>query len=58
MLIVGFWRENMGQEELFEATAQALLSASDRDGSSGHGALIYTITRDKVTVKTIKCRMD
>ncbi|KAI6172154.1 Proteasome subunit beta [Aphelenchoides besseyi] len=54
----GFWRENMGPEELFEATAQSLLAAIDRDGSSGHGALIYTITKDKVNVKTIKARMD
>ncbi|KAI6242713.1 Proteasome subunit beta [Aphelenchoides fujianensis] len=54
----GFWRENMGPDELFEATAQALLAATDRDASSGHGALIYTITKDKVNIKSIKSRMD
>ncbi|CAD5210265.1 unnamed protein product [Bursaphelenchus okinawaensis] len=54
----GFWRENMGPDELFEATAQSLLSALERDASSGWGALIYTITKDKVNVKSIRGRMD
>lgn len=42
---LGFWRENMGPDELFEATAQAMLSAIDRDASSGYGVMIYTITK-------------
>ncbi|KAI6184079.1 Proteasome subunit beta [Aphelenchoides bicaudatus] len=57
-LCEGFWRENMGPDELFEATAQAMLSALDRDASSGYGVVIYTVTKDKTTVKTIACRMD
>uniref|UniRef100_A0A1I7YST0 Proteasome subunit beta n=1 Tax=Steinernema glaseri TaxID=37863 RepID=A0A1I7YST0_9BILA len=54
----GFWRENMSPDELFEATAQSLLSGLERDAGSGWGAVIYTITKDKVNVKTIKARMD
>ncbi|KIH56730.1 peptidase, T1 family [Ancylostoma duodenale] len=47
-LILGFWRENMSPEELFEATAQAMLSCLERDAASGWGVVIYTITKDKV----------
>lgn len=54
----GFWREGMNPDELFEATAQALLSGIERDGSSGYGAIIYTVTKDKVNIKSIKTRMD
>jgi 20S proteasome alpha/beta subunit len=35
----------MGPDELFEATAQAMLATLDRDASSGHGAVVYTITK-------------
>jgi hypothetical protein len=35
----------MGPDELFEATAQAMLAALDRDASSGYGVVIYTITK-------------
>uniref|UniRef100_A0A914VT49 Proteasome subunit beta n=2 Tax=Plectus sambesii TaxID=2011161 RepID=A0A914VT49_9BILA len=54
----GFWRENMGPDELFEATSQALLSGLERDAASGWGAVVYTITKDRVNMKTIKARMD
>ncbi|TKR81648.1 hypothetical protein L596_015487 [Steinernema carpocapsae] len=54
----GFWRPDMNSEELFEATAQSLLSGLERDAASGWGALVYTVTKDKVNVKTIKARMD
>ncbi|KAK0414159.1 hypothetical protein QR680_007178 [Steinernema hermaphroditum] len=54
----GFWRENMGPDDLFEATAQALLSGLERDAASGWGAVVYTITKDSVNVKTIRARMD
>lgn len=48
----------MQPDELFEVTAQAILSALERDASSGWGALVYTITKDKVNIKTLKARMD
>ncbi|CCD73694.1 Proteasome subunit beta type-3 [Caenorhabditis elegans] len=53
-----FWRENMKPDELFEATAQSILSCLERDAASGWGAVVYTITKDKVNVSTIKARMD
>jgi len=53
-----FWRENMGPDDLFEATSQALLSGLERDAGSGWGAVVYTITKDRVNMKTIKARMD
>ncbi|VDO75253.1 unnamed protein product [Onchocerca flexuosa] len=48
----------MNPDELFEATAQAMLSAMERDAVSGWGVIVYTITKDKVNIKTIKARMD
>ncbi|VDK55473.1 unnamed protein product [Anisakis simplex] len=54
----GFWRENMSPDELFEATAQSMLSAMERDAASGWGVMVYTITKDKVNIKTIRARMD
>lgn len=42
----------MGPDELFEATAQAMLSAIDRDAASGYGVLIYTIT--KVVLRPVR----
>uniref|UniRef100_A0A1I8ECL1 Proteasome subunit beta n=2 Tax=Wuchereria bancrofti TaxID=6293 RepID=A0A1I8ECL1_WUCBA len=54
----GFWKEDMNPDELFEATAQSMLSAMERDAASGWGAIVYTITKDKVNIKTIKTRMD
>ena len=48
----------MKPDELFEATAQALLASLERDASSGNGAVIYTITPDKVNIKSIRCRQD
>lgn len=48
----------MSSDELFEATAQSMLSAIERDAGSGYGAVIYTIMKDKVTLKSIKTRMD
>lgn len=38
----------MKPDELFEATAQAMLSALERDAASGWGAVVYTITPEKV----------
>lgn len=54
----GFWKEGMNSEELFEAAAQSMLSAMERDAASGWGVIIYTITKDKVNIKTLKARLD
>ncbi|GMT16737.1 hypothetical protein PFISCL1PPCAC_8034, partial [Pristionchus fissidentatus] len=53
-----FWRKGMNSDELFEATAQSMLAALERDAASGWGAVVYTITKDKVNIRTIKTRMD
>jgi len=52
------WEPNMGPDALFEATAQSLLSAMERDAKSGCGAVVYTITAKEVTVRTLKSRLD
>jgi len=52
------WEKNMDPDSLFEATAQALMSAIERDASSGWGAVVYTITKDAVSVKSLKARLD
>jgi len=52
------WEKNMDSDALFEATGQALLSALDRDALSGWGAVVWTITKDKVTMKSLKARLD
>lgn len=39
----------MSPDELFEATAQSILSCLERDAASGWGVVVYTITKDKVS---------
>ena len=52
------WEPNLNPDELFEVIAQALLNACDRDAISGWGATVHIITKDAVTVKDVKMRMD
>ncbi|XP_045469282.1 proteasome subunit beta type-3 [Harmonia axyridis] len=52
------WEPNLGPDDLFETTAQALMNAFDRDAISGWGATVYIIEKDKVTIKELKTRMD
>ncbi|CAG0912303.1 unnamed protein product [Notodromas monacha] len=52
------WRPKMDPEDLFECASQALVNAFDRDAISGWGATVYIIEKDKVTVRTLKTRMD
>lgn len=35
------WEPNLGADELFETTSQALINAFDRDAISGWGATVY-----------------
>lgn len=48
----------MNADELFECVSQALMNAFDRDASSGWGAVVHIIDKDKITTKTLKTRMD
>lgn len=52
------WRPNLGPEELFEVVAQAMLASCDRDCLSGYGATIMIVTKDKITTRLVKGRMD
>lgn len=52
------YRPDLGPEDLFELTAQCLLSGVDRDALSGWGGLIHIITKDKVVTRQLKGRMD
>uniref|UniRef100_A0A6G1SIM8 Proteasome subunit beta n=1 Tax=Aceria tosichella TaxID=561515 RepID=A0A6G1SIM8_9ACAR len=52
------WEPNLNPDELFEVIAQALVNACDRDAISGWGATVHIITKDSVTVKEVKMRMD
>lgn len=48
------WEEGLGEEDLFETCSQALLNAVDRDALSGWGAMVYVITKDKITKRLLK----
>lgn len=52
------WSPNLEPDDLFEVISQALVNACDRDAGSGWGAIVYVIEKDKITVKTLKTRMD
>lgn len=52
------WRPDLEPDELFEVISQSLINAFDRDAISGWGGIVYIIEKDKVTVKTLKTRMD
>ncbi|KAK6199945.1 nucleophile aminohydrolase [Scheffersomyces amazonensis] len=45
-------------EDLFETISQALLNAVDRDALSGWGAVVYLVTKDKVTKRVLRTRQD
>ncbi|XP_014664133.1 PREDICTED: proteasome subunit beta type-3-like [Priapulus caudatus] len=52
------WTPDLSPDDLFETISQALLNAVDRDAVSGWGAKVFVIEKDKVTVRTLKTRMD
>ena len=52
------WEPGLEPDDLFETLSQALTNAFDRDASSGWGANVYIIEKDKVTVTELKTRMD
>jgi 20S proteasome subunit beta 3 len=52
------WRPDLGPEELFEATAAALLAGQDRDCLAGWGAAVWVVTKDAVVARQLKGRMD
>jgi len=52
------WKKDMEPDELFETISQCLLASVDRDCLSGWGAVVHVITKEKITVKELKARMD
>mmetsp|Transcript_10501 Transcript_10501/g.15337 ORF Transcript_10501/g.15337 Transcript_10501/m.15337 type:complete len:204 (+) Transcript_10501:146-757(+) len=52
------YKKDMEPDELFETLSQALLASVDRDAMSGWGATVHIITKDGVTSKQLKARMD
>lgn len=52
------FRPDMEPDDLFETLAQALLASVDRDALSGWGGIVHIITKDGVTTRTLKGRMD
>jgi len=52
------WQPDLEPDDLFETISQALVNAVDRDAISGWGAVVYIVEKDKVTMKTLKTRMD
>jgi len=53
-----FYKKDMCPEQLFETLSQSLLSSVDRDALSGWGAVVHIITKDGLTSKELKGRMD
>ena len=50
------WEPKMKPDDLFECISQAMMNAFDRDASSGWGAVVHIIEKDKVFVILIfKC---
>ncbi|KAJ1461953.1 nucleophile aminohydrolase [Pelagophyceae sp. CCMP2097] len=52
------WRPDMQPDELFETISQCLLASVDRDALSGWGAIVHVITKQGITTKRLKGRMD
>lgn len=54
----GLWRPGLEPDELFEVISQCLLWGVGRDAYAGWGGIVYVITKDQVTIKRLKGRMD
>lgn len=52
------WEPDLEPEDLFETISQALTNSFDRDSLSGSGAVVYIMTKDKVTKRLLKTRQD
>jgi len=57
-LAEALWEPDLGPEELFDTISQTLMNAVDRDAFSGWGCIVHVLTKDKVTTRTLKARMD
>ena len=52
------FKPDLEPDQLFETLAQCLLSSVDRDALSGWGGVVHIITKEGVTTRELKGRMD
>ena len=52
------YKPGMAPEDLFEVIGQCLLAATGRDCLSGWGGVVHVITKEGVTTRTLRGRMD
>jgi 20S proteasome subunit beta 3 len=52
------YKPGLEPEELFEVISQCLLAAVNRDCLSGWGGVVHVITKDGMTTRTLRGRMD
>ena len=52
------YKADMDPDQLFETLSQCLMSACDRDALSGWGGMVYIITPEGVTTRSLKARQD
>lgn len=57
-LCESLWEPNLSPSDLCDTISQVLLQAIQHDCLSGAGATVWVIEKEKVTVNTIKTRMD
>ena len=53
-----FYKDNMNEEELFQAVGQALVNSTERDILSGWGGLVYVLTPGNISISKLKLRQD
>ncbi|KAL4450825.1 hypothetical protein ABPG74_011667 [Tetrahymena malaccensis] len=51
-----FWRQGLKPDELEDIVAQSLTAGCDRDILSGWGGVVYTLTKDNLSVKVLKTK--
>jgi 20S proteasome subunit beta 3 len=53
-----FYKADAPADELFEIAAQCIMAGIDRDAYSGWGAVVFLVTPEGITAKTLHSRMD
>jgi len=53
-----YFKPDLEPEELFKTISNCILSAIDRDSLAGWGAVVYVLTPEGLTVRTLKTRQD
>ena len=53
-----FYKENLPANELETVISNCILAALERDSLAGWGAVVYVLTPEGLTVKTLRTRQD